>query len=110
PDAAIPPGEREELPGLALAGEDREGDVVETGELVEEVHELEAARDPGPDPTVHGLGGDVHAPEQDLAAVGPQQAADQVDQARLPGAVGADQREHLPLADGEVDAVDRAIL
>src|SRR5216117_2570032 len=52
------------------AREDRQRDVVEHGQLVEEVHELEAPRDPGADAPVHRLAGHVLAPKQDAPAVG----------------------------------------
>src|SRR3954469_9157096 len=80
PDAALVIGQREELLRLALAREDRERDVVEHRQLVEEVDDLEAARDPRLDPGLHRLVGHVHAAQENLAAVGRKEAADQVDQ------------------------------
>src|SRR5712692_1580057 len=52
--------------------------------------------------------GDVAVPDEDPAAVGEQERADQVDQRGLARAVGADEREELAFVDGEVDAVHRA--
>ena len=98
-------GERGDLHGLAVAREDRQRDIVEHGKPVEQVDDLEAARNPGLDPFVHGRGGDVVALEQDLAAVGLEMRADQIDERCLAGAVRADQRKELALVDDEVHAV-----
>src|SRR6266446_3538515 len=106
PDRVLAIGQREEAARLALAREDGQAHVVEQGQLVEEVDDLEAARDARLDPALHGLRGDVLTAEEDPTTVGGQEAADQVDQARLARAVGADQRQDLALADGEVDLVD----
>src|SRR5436309_2643351 len=106
PDGAVGLGQGQELPGLALAREDRQRHVVERAQLVEEVHELEAPRDPRADPLVDRLAGDVGVAEQDLAAVRREEAADEVHQRRLARAVGADEGQHLALVDDEVDVVD----
>src|SRR6266481_6936574 len=108
PHGLLAVGEGEELPRQVLAGKDRERHVVEERQLVEEVDQLEAARDARLDAVVHGQVGDVGPAEGDGPAVRAQQAADQVDEARLAGAVGADQREDLAFADGEVDAIHGA--
>src|SRR5207237_1319486 len=79
PDGAVAIGEGEELPRHALAGEDRERHVVQERQLVEEVDELEAARDPGLDAIVDRLRGDVGAAEDDAPAVGAKEPADEVD-------------------------------
>src|SRR5512140_581731 len=110
PDLSVVVGEGEEEARLALAREDRKRDVVEQGQLVEEVDDLEAARDAGGDAAVDGGPGHVLAAEEDLAAVGREEAADQVDEAGLAGAVGADQREDLAFDDAEVHVVDGARL
>ena len=47
-------GERRRCRGLAFAREDRQRDIVEGGELVEQVDDLEAARDAGLDALGHG--------------------------------------------------------
>ena len=103
-------GERAEVRGLALAGEDRQRHVVEGCEIVEHVDELEAARDAG----AHALRPrgprDVLAAEEDLPELGSQQRADHVDERRLAGAVGTDQGDELALLDAEVDVVDGARL
>src|SRR5262249_37063457 len=94
-------------PGLSLAREDGEGDVVERGELIEEVHELKAARDPELDLRVDRRRRDVRALEGDAARVDGNQTADQIDQRGLAGAVAADEGEHLTRCHGEVDVVHR---
>src|SRR5207237_7666553 len=76
-------------------------------ELIEKVHELKRPRDARADALLHRLLGDVLAAQEDLTLVGREQSADQVDQRRLPGAVGADEGEHLTLLHEEVDAVHR---
>ena len=50
--------------GLALAGEDRQRHVVERGEIVEDVDELEAAGDAGLHALGHGQPRDVLALER----------------------------------------------
>ncbi len=101
-------GEREQAPGAPLAGEDREGHVVLDRELVEEVHELEAARDAEPDLVMDRGPRDVGPLEVDPARVGRDQPADQVDERGLPRAVGADEGEHLARRHREVHVVHRA--
>ena len=95
--------------GLALAREDRQRDVVERGQIVEQIHELEAARDAGLDALRHRRVRDVFALEQDLARTRPADSAlmtliSEV----LPAPFGPDQRDELALFDAEVDVVDRA--
>src|SRR5262249_46648016 len=68
--------------------------------------QLEAARDAHPDPIVDGVAGDVLAVEDEGAAVGREEAADQVHQRRLPRAVRSDEPEELALADRQRDVVD----
>ena len=106
PHRPVALGQGEELSRLALAGEDRQRHVVEGGELVEQVDELEAPRDPGPDALVDGLMGDVGPAEEDLPLVRGQEPADQVHERGLAGPVGADQGQHFALFHHEVDVVD----
>src|SRR2546426_2520139 len=106
PDRSVVIRQREEPAGLSLAGKDGQRHVVDDRQLVEEVDDLEAPGDAALDAVLHRLASDVLAAEEDLAAVGLQESADQVDQARLARAVGADQRDDLALADLEVDLVD----
>src|SRR5438067_1025223 len=98
--------QRPELPRLSLPGKDGKRDVVEDRQLVEEVDDLEAAGDAGLDAALHGGLGHVFPAEVDRSAVGRKEPADEVDEARLPRAVGADERDDLAFADGEVDRVD----
>src|SRR5262249_55541266 len=60
-------------------------------------------------PNVAGLeADDAVVGESHLAAVGQKLAVDDVEAGRLAGAVGADQRQELALADVEADIGDRA--
>src|SRR4030081_408127 len=104
-DVLVVLGQRGDLHGLAIAREDRHRDIVENGQPVEQVDDLEAARNAGLDPFVHGRERDVVALEQDLAAVGREMRADEIDERGLAGAVRADEREKLPLVDCEVHVV-----
>src|SRR5215469_11146615 len=90
---------------LALTREDRQRDIVENAKPVEEVDDLETARDARPDSFVDRGEGDVFALEQDPAAVRLQMPADQIDERSLAGAVRAHQREEFTLVDGEIHAV-----
>ena len=51
-DFLVEVGERAQMRGLALAGKDRQRHVVERGEIIENVDQLEAAGDAG----LHALG------------------------------------------------------
>src|SRR6266852_3130784 len=84
PDGAVKVGQGEELSRQVLAGEDRERHVVQERQLVEQVDELEAARDAGVDPVVDRQAGHLRAAEDDAAGVGTKEPADHVDEARLP--------------------------
>ncbi len=109
-DGVVEMGERAQMRGLALAREDRQRHVVEGGEIVEYVDQLEAAGDAGLHALRHGRPRDVLAPEEDLARLGRQQRADDIDERGLAGAVGADKRDELALLDAQVDVVDGARL
>src|SRR5439155_10884996 len=100
--------EHRHLHSFALAREDRQCDIIEYGQAVEQVHDLEAARDPGLDPLVNGGERDIVALEQDLSAVGRQLRADEVDERSLAGAVRADERKELAFVDDEIHAVARS--
>src|SRR5262249_29261263 len=86
--------------------EDGQGHVVQRAQLVEQVDELEAPRDPQLDLPVDRRRGDVGVAEQDPAGVDRDEPADQVDEGGLPRPVGADEGEHLTLRRLEVDVVD----
>src|SRR5262245_26258739 len=74
--------------------------------MVEQVDELERPRDARADPLTDAGPCHVGATEHDLTAVGVEQAADEIHERRLAGAVRSDQREDFGLADREVDVVD----
>src|SRR5262249_40076850 len=80
-------------------------DVVEDGQRIEQIDDLEAARDAGADALINPGEGYVRALEQDAAAVRREMAADQIDERGLAGAVGAHQREKFALVDGEIHAI-----
>ena len=63
-DVVVEMGERGQMRGLALAGEDRQRHVVERGEIVEHVDQLEAAGDAGLHALGHGQPRDVLAAER----------------------------------------------
>src|SRR5262249_47979563 len=75
-------------------------------QVVEQVHQLEAASDAHPDPVVDGLARDVLAAEDERAAIGREEAADQVHERGFPRAVRSDQTQELPLVDRHRDVVD----
>ena len=55
----------------------------------------------------HGVAADVAAVDGDFAAVGDEQAGEQLEQGGLAGAVGPEQRDELAGVDAQVDAVER---
>src|SRR2546425_783562 len=61
---------------------------------------------PAAGPPVLGQARDVVVEERDAAGARRQHAGDEVEQRRLAGAVGADERAALARADGELHAVD----
>src|SRR5439155_24671965 len=67
---AVAAGERRNVAGLAFAGKDRQRDVVEGGKVVEQIYELEAARNSCLDALVHLGVADVLALEDDFSGVG----------------------------------------
>jgi len=93
-------------------------DVVERGELPEHFGVLEGAGDAAARDLVWRQSEEVVAAEHDSAARGRVEAGDHVEHGRLARAVGADQREDLPIADleaqlaqrGEAAEADREVL
>ena len=86
-------------------GRDRE--VLEQRQVVEQLDALPCARQAVPRTRVRRQGGQILSVQLDLPARG-DEAADRVDEGRLPGPVRADQADELTLADLEVDVDDRA--
>jgi hypothetical protein len=82
-------------------------DVVLRAQPGVELYVLEAPGDPQPGQPVRSLPGDLLVLEIDLARLRLVEAADTVEQSRLPRAVGADDGEDLVGADIEVDVRER---
>ncbi len=76
----------------ALAGLDRHCDVLARGHVVEQARHLESPAEAEGDAGGNRQVGDVVPREPDTAGVGPDLAAELVDEGRLAGAVRADQR------------------
>ncbi len=93
--------ERRRLPGLQ-----REPDDFADRQLRKQRRRLEGPSQPEAGPLVGVEPADLPA-EQIDSAVRLQEAADGVEERRLPGAVGADQADHLVGRGVEVDVVDR---
>jgi len=91
----------------AAANESAELHVLEHGQSFEQPDRLERPGDPTPRELVGAQPHDVRIREADRAAVGAEVARDEIDQRGLPRPVRADEPEHLPLCDGEVDRVHR---
>ncbi len=96
----FPPGFR-----AAFAFEHRKRDGLERSEPRKQRVDLEGARQAALHAGVGPERGDVLLAEHDLAGVRPQHAGDQVDERRLPGAVGADERVAHALRQDEVDVL-----
>jgi hypothetical protein len=81
-------------------------DVLLDGHVEEEPQRLERARDAELGDPVRLEPDDVPPVEEDVAAVGRVDPGDEVEERRLPGAVGADHAHDLALVDPEVEPVD----
>src|SRR5208337_3953843 len=84
-----------------IAGGDlgRDADVLEYGQLRKDFGDLERARHAETDPALRRYAGDVAAVEQDRAGGGRDEAADQIEESGLAGAVRADYGTQLALLD-----------
>jgi len=80
--------------------------VLEHGEVLERVRNLERAADAGDAARARRRLRDVAAVEPDGAAVRPDEPGDQVEQRRFAGAVRSDDAQRLARCDVEADAVD----
>ncbi len=83
----------------------RERHVFENRQAAKQRRDLERAHDAVLDALRLGQRRDVGAVEQDAAVVGMKRPGDQVDEAGLAGAVGADERVTRPAPEAEIDAV-----
>ena len=75
--------------------------VLEHGQVLEELERLERSRHPGVRPAVRGQAPDARVAEHDLSSVDPREAGDRVDRGGLARAVGADQADDLTRPDLE---------
>ena len=107
-DRAEGPRPRQQSRAIALVGLDAQPDIVEKGQIVEEVDDLKGPGDAFPDDMVDGELCDIVAFEEDLPGVGPDHARDQVEEGRLPGTVGPDHRGKLSLFHIEGHPVGRS--
>src|SRR5580658_3792850 len=85
----------------------RDLDVVQHAHVREDAGDLEAAHHPHPRDRGRVELGDLGTVEAHAAAGRRREAREDVEQGRLPGAVGADDRMDRPLGDVERDAVQR---
>ena len=90
----------------ALVGVAAEQEVLEHGGVLEQLDVLEGPRDPAPGDLVGRHARDVLAVEDQASGRWLVDARDQVEDRRLPGAVGADDREDLAGLDREAHPVD----
>ena len=81
--------------------------VAQHGRVVEQLDVLEGARDPHLGDVMRRRRGELLAVEHQPARGRVIEPRDQVEDRGLAGAVRADDREDLPLLDGEVDLIDR---
>ena len=95
------PAGPQDVAGDAEPLADRERHVLQHREAAEQGVDLERAREPALDPLRLGQVRDVLAVEQDAARARLQRAGDEIDEGRLAGAVGADERVARARARGE---------
>ena len=107
-DAAMRAGDAEHGAGHALALADRQRHVLEHGQPLEELVDLEGAAQPALDARLLRQRGDVLAGQPDLARRRRQASGDQVDERGLAGAVGTDQRVPRACLEAEVDVLRHA--
>src|SRR5438034_1197851 len=97
---------RERVPAAPAVRHERGLDVLVDGQLREDVGPLERAAHAHAAEVVRRHAGDVAPVEHDPPSVAAQVAGDQVEQRRLAGAVGPDDRAHAVLRHVERDARD----
>ena len=111
PQARDALGRLPEAEAVRLARLHRQRDIAERGKAIEDAGDLERARKPEPRPLRCRQCGDIAAVEQDAPGVWREFAGELADQRGLSGAVRADERVGLALADRErhvVGGVQRA--
>src|SRR5438552_6876038 len=85
---------------------ERELGVLERGELVEEARDLKGARDPAPRDAFGRQPRGVGAEDDHATSGRSQEAGQEIEETRLPGAVGTDERMHLTDLETQIHAVD----
>ena len=103
---AAAPDERGERP-VAQVEVSAEHQVVDQGEVREQLDALEGAGHAERRDVVRSHADDLLAGEANAALLRPVDAGQDVEDGRLAGAVGTDDREQLARLDGERDTVDR---
>ena len=104
--SAVHPAAAEESPAAAIARLRRDADVLARAQRWKHVTELKRARNSLLRHLVDRPSRDGLAGENNLAGARPQHAGDQVEDGRLAGAVGPDDRADLAGLDRQVDGVD----
>ena len=95
-----------EMKGIARLH--REPQILEDGKRREKVGDLERSGEARRDYSVRRPAGDVDASEKDAAAIGNEQPGNQIEECRLAGAVGADQRVQGAVGDRQARILERA--
>src|SRR5438477_4774819 len=84
----------------------RELGVLESGELIEQTRDLKGARDPAPRDAFGRQPRGVGAEDDHATSGRSQEAGQEIEETRLPGAVGTDERMHLTDLETQIHAVD----
>ena len=103
----VAPGIGEEAETVPLPGLDRQRDIGERGFLLQQLGDLERAREAAMHALRHVQPINTPAIKMDLAGIGPGLADDLADERRLARAIGADQRMDFARAHVERHVVGR---
>ena len=98
------PRRAEEVMMTPVMRQERRLDILERGEAAEYAGDLKRAGEPPAAEVLGRQAADVLASKKDLPGVVSEIAGDQVEERRLAGAVGADDRAQVALGDGQVHA------
>jgi len=97
----------EKAGALSLLGKHGHLHILEHREPVEDIGDLEGPRDASSAYLVSWELTDIFALENDSAPVRAKDACDQIEQGRLAGPVGPDNRDELALLYGQICSIDR---